>query len=84
MPSDFFKDIPTIRDALKIPIDINILKGRSNYICQLRMENSLLEGQFLNKDHSTVLHSLKNVKDLLEVDKNFKNLVEKMKIFLGY
>ena len=39
----FLKDIPTIRDALKIPIKINILKGRSNYICQLRMENSLIE-----------------------------------------
>lgn len=40
-------------------------------------------GQFLNKDHSTVLHSLKNVKDLLEVDKNFKNLVEKIEVDLN-
>ena len=59
----FFKDIPTIRNALKIPIDINILKGRSNYICQLRMENSLLEGQFLNKQDASYIHEIKKISD---------------------
>ena len=59
----FFKDIPTIRDALKIPIDINILKGRSNYICQLRMENALLEGQFLNKEDAKFIHEIKKISD---------------------
>ena len=59
----FFKDIPTVRDALKIPIDINILKGRSNYICQLRMENALLEGKFLNKEDAKYIHEIKRISD---------------------
>ena len=59
----FFKDIPTIRDALKIPIDIKILKGRSSYICHLRMENSLIEGQFLNKEDAKYIHEIKKISD---------------------
>ena len=59
----FLKDIPTIRDALKIPIDIKILKGRSSYICHLRMENALVEGQFLNKEDAKYIHEIKKITD---------------------
>ena len=74
----FFKDIPTIRDALKIPIDINILKGRSNYICQLRMENALLEGQFLNKEDAKYIHEIKKISDHSESGEisEFNNIPE--------
>jgi len=57
----FYKDIPTIRDALKIPININILKGRANYICQLRMENSLIEGQFFNREDASFIKKIKTL-----------------------
>ena len=59
----FLKDIPTIRDALKIPIKINILKGRSNYVCQLRMENSLIEGQFFNREDAAFIKKIKTFSD---------------------
>jgi ATP-dependent DNA helicase DinG len=74
----FYKDIPTIRDALKIPIDINILKGRSNYICQLRMENALLEGKFLNKEDAKFIHEIKNISDHSESGEisEFNNIPE--------
>ena len=74
----FFKDIPTIRDALKIPIDINILKGRSNYICQLRMENALLEGKFLNKEDAKYIHEIKKISDHSESGEisEFNNIPE--------
>ncbi len=74
----FFKDIPTIRDALKIPIDINILKGRSNYICQLRMENALLEGKFLNKADAKYIHEIKKISDHSESGEisEFNNIPE--------
>ena len=49
------KDIPKIRDALKIPLKVDLLKGRSNYICQLKMEDSLISGQFLNKEDGVYL-----------------------------
>ena len=74
----FLKDIPTIRDALKIPIDINILKGRSNYICQLRMENALLEGQFLNREDAKFIHEIKKISDHSDVGEisEFNNIPE--------
>ena len=74
----FLKDIPTIRDALKIPIDINILKGRSNYICQLRMENALLEGQFLNREDAKFIHEIKQISDHSDVGEisEFNNIPE--------
>ena len=79
----FFKDIPTIRNALKIPIDINILKGRSNYICQLRMENSLLEGQFLNKQDASYIHEIKKISDHSESGEisEFNNIPENSTIW---
>jgi len=79
----FFKDIPTIRDALKIPIDINILKGRSNYICQLRMENALLEGQFLNKEDAKYIHEIKKIADHSESGEisEFSNIPEKSTVW---
>jgi len=79
----FFKDIPTIRDALKIPIDINILKGRSNYICQLRMENALLEGQFLNKEDAKYIHEIKKISDHSESGEisEFNNIPERSTIW---
>jgi len=79
----FFKDIPTIRDALKIPININILKGRSNYICQLRMENALLDGQFLNKEDAKYIHEIKKISDHSESGEisEFNNIPEKSTIW---
>jgi ATP-dependent DNA helicase DinG len=53
------KDIPKIRDALKIPLKVDLLKGRSNYICQLKMEDSLISGQFLNKEDGLYLEKIK-------------------------
>ena len=59
----FFDDIPKIRDALGVPVDINILKGRANYICQLRMEDALLQGQFFNKEDAKYIREIKKFSD---------------------
>ena len=79
----FLKDIPTIRDALKIPININILKGRSNYICQLRMENALLKGQFLNREDAKFIHEIKKISDHSDVGEisEFNNIPENSTIW---
>ena len=53
------KDIPKIREALNIPIKVDLLKGRSNYVCQLKMEDSLISGQFLNKEDGVYLEKIK-------------------------
>ena len=52
----FTKDIPMIRDALKVPVSLAMLKGRSNYLCHLRLENAMIEGAFMNKEDVTYLH----------------------------
>ena len=53
------KDIPKIREALNIPIKVDLLKGRSNYVCQLKMEDSLINAQFLNKEDAVYLEKIK-------------------------
>ena len=63
MCSSDLSDIPKIREALKISVKVNILKGRSNYICKLRMENTNQEGLFFNKDDAKYLHSIKAFSD---------------------
>ena len=59
----FFNDIPKIREALKISVKVNILKGRGNYICKLRMENANQEGMFFNKEDAKYLHLIKAFSD---------------------
>ena len=59
----FFNDIPKIREALKISVKVNILKGRGNYICKLRMENTIQEGMFFNKEDAQHLQLIKAFSD---------------------
>ena len=59
----FNKDIPKIREALKIPIKVNLLKGRSNYVCQLRLDDSIQGGQFVNKEDGAYLEKIKQFSD---------------------
>jgi len=35
----FFKDLPTLRDALGIPFTATLMKGRSNYLCLHRLQS---------------------------------------------
>ncbi|MBS1157041.1 MAG: helicase [Proteobacteria bacterium] len=46
----FQRDIPTVRDVLKVPVTIALLKGRSNYVCHYHLERAKHEGRFLNKE----------------------------------
>ena len=59
----FFNDIPKIREALKISVKVNILKGRGNYICKLRMENANQGGMFFNKEDAKYLYLIKAFSD---------------------
>ena len=59
----FFNDIPKIREALKISVKVNILKGRGNYICKLGMENTIQEGMFFNKEDAQHLQLIKAFSD---------------------
>jgi ATP-dependent DNA helicase DinG len=42
----FAKDVPAVRDALALPIDVALLKGRSNYLCTFHLARNLNESTF--------------------------------------
>jgi ATP-dependent DNA helicase DinG len=46
----FQRDLPTVRDALKVPVTIALLKGRSNYVCHYHLERAQTEGTFKTRD----------------------------------
>jgi len=51
----FFRDIPAMRDALKVPVTIAMLKGRANYVCHFHLERAKNEGRFMTRDDSVYL-----------------------------
>jgi ATP-dependent DNA helicase DinG len=46
----FTRDIPTVREALRVPVTVALLKGRANYICHYHLERNLAEGRFLARE----------------------------------
>jgi len=46
----FLRDIPTIRKALKAPVSVALLKGRSNYLCHFHLERTLQNGRLTSRD----------------------------------
>ena len=46
----FNKDLPRVRDALKAPVKIALLKGRANYVCPYHLNRSLADGRFLTRE----------------------------------
>ncbi|MCP3867871.1 MAG: ATP-dependent DNA helicase [Gammaproteobacteria bacterium] len=53
----FHRDLPLVRDAMALPTRIALLKGRANYLCLHRMDNTLSEGRF--KAREMVDHLMK-------------------------
>ena len=46
----FYRDIPTVRSALKLPVTVALLKGRANYVCHHHLERALGDGRFASRD----------------------------------
>ena len=55
----FNRDLPNVRDALKIPVTVAMLKGRSNYVCHYHLERAANEGRFASRDDARYLHVIK-------------------------
>ncbi len=55
----FSRDLPNVRDALKVPVTVAMLKGRSNYVCHYHLERAANEGRFLAKDDAKYVHVIK-------------------------
>jgi ATP-dependent DNA helicase DinG len=46
----FNKDLPLVREALKAPTQVALLKGRANYLCHYYLKRSTEEGRFRNRE----------------------------------
>src|SRR5215831_11280166 len=45
----FQRDLPLVRDALKLPLSVALLKGRANYVCLHHLERVGVEGTFASR-----------------------------------
>ncbi len=55
----FHRDIPLVRRALNVPATVALLKGRSNYLCLHRLEQSLYQLDKAEPAFSRAIHSIK-------------------------
>ena len=46
----FQRDLPIVRDALRLPATLALLKGRANYVCHHHLERASAEGRFPSRD----------------------------------
>ncbi len=46
----FQKDLPMVRDALKAPVSVALLKGRANYVCHYHLEQAHSDGLFKTRE----------------------------------
>ena len=46
----FSRDIPMVRNALKAPVTVALLKGRANYVCHYHLERAKNDGRFLDRN----------------------------------
>ena len=53
------RDLPNVRDALKVPATVAILKGRANYLCHYHLERAEKEGRFASREDSKYVHVIK-------------------------
>ena len=46
----FQRDLPQVRDALRLPVTLALLKGRANYVCHHHLERAAAEGRLPSRD----------------------------------
>ncbi|MFN4147930.1 MAG: ATP-dependent DNA helicase [Rhodocyclaceae bacterium] len=54
----FNRDLPTVRDALGVPVTIALLKGRANYVCHHHLERALAAGKLASRAEVQHLHRI--------------------------
>lgn len=42
----FHRDLPRVRQVLGVPLKASLLKGRANYLCRYRLQQTLQDGRF--------------------------------------
>lgn len=59
----FHRDLPTVREALNVPVTTALLKGRANYVCLHHMDRAIHEGRFNSREESRHIHVIRRFAD---------------------
>src|SRR5688572_14638868 len=54
----FQRDLPRVRAALGVPVDLALLKGRANYVCLHHLEAAKAVGRFAAKEEAAHIHKI--------------------------
>lgn len=60
------RDLPTVRDALKVPVSTALLKGRSNYLCHHHLERAQSDGRFTTREDARHLARIVKFADITQ------------------
>jgi ATP-dependent DNA helicase DinG len=56
----FEKDLPVVRDALRAPVSVALLKGRANYVCHYHLARTETDGMFKTREDIKHLGKIKS------------------------
>ena len=56
----FNRDLPLVRDALKVPITVALLKGRANYVCHYHLERARQQDSFASRADARYLKQIES------------------------
>ncbi|HEY1996894.1 ATP-dependent DNA helicase [Paraburkholderia sp.] len=54
----FQRDIPTVRDALAVPVSVAMLKGRANYLCHYYLQRTADNGRLPSRQETSYLQDI--------------------------
>lgn len=54
----FLRDIPTVRDALAVPVSVAMLKGRANYLCHYYLARTADSGRLPSRQDAAYLQEI--------------------------
>jgi ATP-dependent DNA helicase DinG len=54
----FQRDIPTVRDALAVPVSVAMLKGRANYLCHYYLQRTADNGRLPSRQETSYLQAI--------------------------
>ncbi|MEI5997722.1 ATP-dependent DNA helicase [Paraburkholderia bengalensis] len=52
------RDIPTVRDALAVPVSVAMLKGRANYLCHYYLQRTADNGRLPSRQETSYLQDI--------------------------
>lgn len=54
----FHRDIPAVREALGLPVQVALLKGRANYVCPYHLERALADARLTSQEQALHLRRI--------------------------